>query len=90
MTKDPLFLTRGAVIGRWFVVYEEGGRWTFMDHDAWLRSGAPIKGERINGRMMIWDSIINKTRWTDISDDELVSHGYKRSPIIEIEDSIFS
>jgi hypothetical protein len=65
------------LVGRWFVVNEEGGPWTFVDKDVWDRSGASIRGERLEGGVMrIEDSIINKIRTPTISDRELLDAGY--------------
>lgn len=65
------------LVGRWFVVNEEGGPWTFVDKDVWDSSGAPIRGERLEGGVMrIEDAIINMVRTHTVSDRELLDAGY--------------
>ncbi len=65
------------LVGRWFIVREEGGAWDFVDKDVWDRTGAPIRGEReADGTMRIEDSIINMTRSYIVSDRQLLEQGY--------------
>lgn len=65
------------LVGRWFVVRQEGGAYEFVDKEEWDHTGAPIRGWREpNGDTTIEDSIIHRIRHNHLSDAELLGLGY--------------
>lgn len=77
---------RAGVIGRWFVVPEEGGMWHFVDERQWETSTAPIRGERIGNMMLIYDTIINKERRHPIAPRQLLDQGYTLPKKVKTQD----